>query len=443
MILLLDGGCLATPSSRSTSTRWGDLSAADVMTPPLCAEIVATGPPRPTKQRYRQDTESSTSETVPIDDETRQEHATLMGLPMRVACSCNAPVTPVVCERVFHFHAIILAVPDGKHEPSHSAVGYPNRYIPVDNRRRRKRHERLQLGVLTQDDLKRAEELLWKVAQKEVFAEELSILAKTQEPPEKRHCIVSRSSAIYKTWPFMDERGILMIGRISMAPYIPKEPKFPAILRRKYPTTFLVIDWYPRRFNHAHRVTIMNEIRQRFEIPKLRSMVEKVTKNCVPCRINKAALNPPPTASLPAVRLTSFLRPFSFVGLDHSGPVFVRVNRSLAKRWIALFTCLTVRAVHMEVVHSLSTVSCIMAVRRFVPGCQQRAQGGNCQSVKVLDATRKLDDETLETVILEAVAMINSEPLTFVTMETADQKDLFNHFLLGGSTGVKTLLGRH
>ncbi|XP_055615041.1 uncharacterized protein LOC129761350 [Toxorhynchites rutilus septentrionalis] len=148
-------------------------------------------------------------------------------------------------------------------------VAFVLRY--VDNCRRRKRHESLQLGVLTQDELKRAEELLWKVAQKEVFAEELSILAKSQGPPEKRHCTVSRSSSIYKTWPFMDDRGILrMRGRIGMAPYIPKEAKFPAILPRNHPITFLIIDWYHRRFNHANRETVVNEIRQRFEIPKLR-----------------------------------------------------------------------------------------------------------------------------------------------------------------------------
>ncbi|XP_055623474.1 uncharacterized protein LOC129766901 [Toxorhynchites rutilus septentrionalis] len=331
-------------------------------------------------------------------------------------------------------------------------VAFVFRY--VDNCRRRKRHESLQLGVLTQDELKRAEELLWKVAQKEVFAEELSILAKPQGPPEKRHCTVSRSSSIYKTWPFMDDRGILrMLGRI-----------------------------------------VVNEIRQRFEIPKLRSIVEKIAKNCVPCRIFKAAPNPPPMASLPAVRLTSFVRPFSFVGLDYFGPVFVIVGRSLAERWIALFTCLAVRAVHMEVVHSLSTVSCIMDVRRFVarrvphenstrttghvfrePARSSRKKLKNemtpshqhsrapkqagysslllppyggvwerlVRSVKVatgavLDATRKPDDETLETVILEAEAMINSRPLTFVPLETADQEAWTpNHFLLGGSTGVK------
>ncbi|XP_055622547.1 uncharacterized protein LOC129766115 [Toxorhynchites rutilus septentrionalis] len=373
-------------------------------------------------------------------------------------------------------------------------VAFVLRY--VDNCRRRKRHESLQLGVFTQDELKRAEELLWKVVQKEVFAEELSILAKSQGPPEKRHCTVSRSSSIYKIWPFMDDRGILrMRGRIGMAPYIPKEAKFPAILPRNHPITFLIIDWYHRRFNHANRETVVNEIRQRFEIPKLRSIVEKIAKNCVPCRIFKAAPNPPPMASLPAVRLTSFVRPFSFVGIDYFGSVFVRVGRSLAKRWIALFTCLTVRAVHMEVVHSLSTVSCIMAVRRFVarrgPPREFYSDNGTCfqgaskelkkeiekrndalastftsaetswkfippaaphmggvwerlvRSVKVatgavLDATRKPDDETLETVILEAEATINSRPLTFVPLETADQEALTpNHSLLGGSTGVK------
>ncbi|XP_065085443.1 uncharacterized protein LOC135707528 [Ochlerotatus camptorhynchus] len=341
-------------------------------------------------------------------------------------------------------------------------VAFVLRY--VDNCCRKKHQECLRLDVLTQEELKRAEELLWKIAQKETFAEEISILAEPQGPPEKRHRIVHKSSPIYKTWPFMDDHGIVrMRGRIGAAPYVPTEAKFPTILSKNHPITFLIVDWFHRRFNHANRETIVNEIRQRFEIFKLRSLVEKVSKNCVWCRVFKAAPRPPAMAPLPKIRLTSFVRPFSFVGLDYFGPVYVRVGRSLAKRWIALFTCLTVRAVHMEVVHPLSTESCIMAVRRFVsrrgPPREFYSDNGTCfqgasrelkaeienrnealaltftsaetswkfippaaphmegvwerlvRSVKVatgavLDAARKPDDEALETVILEAEASI-------------------------------------
>ncbi|XP_062700764.1 uncharacterized protein LOC115269619 [Aedes albopictus] len=335
----------------------------------------------------------------------------------------------------------------------------------VDNCSRKSNKEHLLLGTLTQDELKRAEELLWKIAQKAAFPEEISILATSQGPPESRHRIVHKSSSIYKTWPFMDDRGVLrMRGRIGAAPYTPLDAKFPIILPRNHAITFLIVDWFHRRFRHANRETIVNEIRQQFEISKLRSLVEKVVRNCVWCRVVKAMPRPPAMAPLPEIRLTPFVRPFTFVGLDYFGPIFVKVGRSVAKRWVALFTCLTIRAVHMEVVHTLGTESCIMAVRRFVsrrgPPKEVYTDNGTCflgasrelkeeiqkrngalastftsattswkfippaaphmggiwerlvRSVKVaigaiLDVARKPDDETLETVILEAEAMIN------------------------------------
>lgn len=137
----------------------------------------------------------------------------------------------------------------------------------------------------------------------------------------------------------------------------------------------------------------------------------------------------------------------------------------------------------MEVVHSLSTESCVLAIRRFVtrrgapveiysdngtnfhgannklkkeiaernrtlasiftnantkwsfnpPGAPH--MGGAWErmvrSVKVAigtlaEATRKLDYETLETAIIEAEGIVNSRPLTYIPMESADQDSLCN-----------------
>lgn len=42
------------------------------------------------------------------------------------------------------------------------------------------------------------------------------------------------------------------------------------------------------------------------------------------------------------------------VGLDYFGPLEVTIGRRVEKRWVALFTYLTIRDVHLEVVHSLN-----------------------------------------------------------------------------------------
>ena len=41
------------------------------------------------------------------------------------------------------------------------------------------------------------------------------------------------------------------------------------------------------------------------------------------------------------------------------------MHRSTQKRWGFLFTCLTTRAVHFEVVPSMDTSSCVMAIERL------------------------------------------------------------------------------
>jgi hypothetical protein len=65
------------------------------------------------------------------------------------------------------------------------------------------------------------------------------------------------------------------------------------------------------------------------------------------------------------------------------------------------------------------------------------------KSVKVAmkaisDSSRHASDEVLETIMLEAEAIVNSRPLTYVPLDSADAEALTpNHFLLYGSTGVK------
>ena len=56
---------------------------------------------------------------------------------------------------------------------------------------------------------------------------------------------------------------------------------------------------------------------------------------------------------------------FQNTGVDIFGPFHVRVGRSQAKSYGAIFTCFATRAVHLEVLHSMEADSFINAFLRF------------------------------------------------------------------------------
>ena len=70
-------------------------------------------------------------------------------------------------------------------------------------------------------------------------------------------------------------------------------------------------------------------------------------------------------APLPAERVTAGI-PFANTGVDVFGPIRVMiVGRAFHKVWVALFTCMAVRAVHFEVLRDMTASSFLDALARF------------------------------------------------------------------------------
>lgn len=72
---------------------------------------------------------------------------------------------------------------------------------------------------------------------------------------------------------------------------------------------------------------------------------------------------------LPRNRIT-FSRPFQKVGVDFGGPLLIKSSKlrktPLQKCYIALFVCMATKAIHLELVTSLSTEAFLLALKRFI-----------------------------------------------------------------------------
>lgn len=153
-------------------------------------------------------------------------------------------------------------------------------------------------------------------------------------------------------------------GRIDAAT-VSEDMKRPVTLPRKSHITGLIISYYHVKYLHHNFETVINKIRQKFIISKLRVELIYVVKNCQKCKIQKVASVPRLMGSLPKARLMSYTRTFTYMGIDYwFGPMIITIGRSEVTRWGAIVTYLTSRAVvYTETCSSLSTDACNMVIR--------------------------------------------------------------------------------
>ncbi|XP_075151031.1 uncharacterized protein LOC142225140 [Haematobia irritans] len=344
-------------------------------------------------------------------------------------------------------------------------------------------------GELSVDEEENAERVLIRLVQQTAYSNEYFRLS--QKMP------VYPTSTIKALNPYIDEfKNLRCSGRIDNAPFVSFGTKRPYILPKNDPLTSLLIKGYHDRHHHINDESVICEIRLKFWIPSIRSALKGIKAACCECKIRKCKPSQPIMGPLPEDRLRAYVRPFSYTGVDYFGPVLVAVRRSQEKRWVALFTCLTTRAVHIELSTDLSSDACLLCIRNFINRrgvpIQIRSDNGTnfvginkelgneqnfldfekidrglrplgirwkyntpsdpsavgswerlVQSIKrALYATLKEKTprpETLYSLLVECENIVNSRPLTHLPVTPEESEPITpNHFLIGGPNSTQT-----
>ncbi|XP_055918535.1 uncharacterized protein LOC129950632 [Eupeodes corollae] len=372
---------------------------------------------------------------------------------------------------------------------------YISRFI-YNTRAIKKKVPKRDQKYITHGEYVESERSLYLQAQLDSFRDEISILKNNLDLPLAQHKSLDKSSFIRKMSPFIDQDGLLRLrGRIDAVSGVSYDAKNPIILPKDSYITFLIIKSFHETYHHHNNETVVNEIRQKFSIANIRTAVKQVRKKCQLCKNLSASPKPPEMGVLPEARLAPFTRPFTFIGIDYFGPMYTTVGRHTEKRWGVLITCMTTRAVHLEIAHSLTSDSCILAIKRFIArrgvpkeircdngtnfhGAEKELKetynelqsdmakkfstsqtqwiynppasphmGGSWErlvrSIKKtlyqIMPSRNPTDELLHSMLLEVERVVNSRPLTYIALEDANDEVLTpNHFLLGSSNGEKT-----
>ncbi|XP_032785664.2 uncharacterized protein LOC116923312 [Daphnia magna] len=212
---------------------------------------------------------------------------------------------------------------------------------------------------LNSDEITEAFRICLLVSQQDAFSRERAAFQKGK--------MIPRDSVLRRVGPYLDpDDGLLEVdGRLGHA-VMPARTRNPIIIAPDHPLTRLIISDRHLQLLHSGVEHTLSVVREQFYLPQGRRAIRRTLAQRTKCKMLRAMPQAPRMASLPKERLVPSLRVFTNVGLDCFGPFQVVIGRRSVKRWGLLITCLSTRAVHLEVLDTMDADSFIMALRRFI-----------------------------------------------------------------------------
>lgn len=213
-------------------------------------------------------------------------------------------------------------------------------------------------GKLDGLDFTEAVKVMVKAVQREHFGEEIKHI-------ETGKLIKGK---LGKLKPMLEkESGLLRVGGRLCNSDLPYNQRHPMILPEQHHLTQLIIETLHREHLHVGLNGLLAALRTCFWPLHVRRAINRVLRRCVTCFRVKPKDTEQLMGDLPKCRVT-VAEPFEKTGVDYAGPVFLKQGRSRApvKGYIAVFVCLCTKAIHLELVTSMSTESFMAALHRFV-----------------------------------------------------------------------------
>ena len=211
------------------------------------------------------------------------------------------------------------------------------------------------IGDLTADEIEEAERRWIGQVQRDEYHEEIDLLEESGE--------LSANSRLFQLSAFIDSGILKLKGRVQESTLTMQE-KHPILLPNRHPYVSLVILELHQGLCHAGVQQTLFALRERFWVPRARQRVRQVIHACLRCRIFRLQPYAQESAPLPRERVCKS-PPFSCIGVDLGGPLYMKEN-GVSKTYFVLFVCAAVRAVHLELVRTLSTEDFLEAFDRFV-----------------------------------------------------------------------------
>ncbi|XP_072377859.1 uncharacterized protein [Diabrotica undecimpunctata] len=234
-------------------------------------------------------------------------------------------------------------------------IAYCNRYIYNLKNKENKRN-----GVLSATELIEAEQRIVKIIQLTFFQSEFKDL---------KHQKTVKNKAILKLNPFIDASGLIRVGGRLRNANVSYNQKFPLLLPTKCQVVRSLLEREHIRLLHTGPQNTLSSIRLTYwPLDGLRE-IKRIIYKCKNCYRFNARPAHQIMADLPKERF-QVSRPFTNVTIDYGGPFQIKPSRlrraPICKAYIAVFVCLVTKAVHIELVSSLSTEAFLLTLKRFI-----------------------------------------------------------------------------